>query len=187
LVTKRIFKLLSPTTEIVNVLVTVALLVSDVVTTIDKLFAAVIVKLFPLVYAPPLIVIVDVAEPPSTTVNLILDAVDATHPVTAPVVSVPPTAGIATLVTPPTGLTLPTDKVIDEGAVAIAISLIVTEVLVASTVPLVLPERIEAVNVSAPSVMPSAVGVTENDPLLLVIVNDPEKILNSTVLSSIVQ
>jgi hypothetical protein len=59
------------------------------------------------------------------------------------------------------------------------VSFIVIEVLVASIVPLVLPERIEAVNVSAPSVVMSAVGVTEKDPLLLVIANDPELVPKS--------
>ena len=40
----------------------------------------------------------------------------------------------------------------------------VTELLVARTVPLVLPERIETVNVSGPSDVESAVGVTAKDP-----------------------
>ena len=59
------------------------------------------------------------------------------------------------------------------------VSLIITELLVASTVPLVLPERIEAVNVSAPSVVVSAVGVTEKEPTLLAIANDPELVPKS--------
>jgi hypothetical protein len=141
------------------------------------------------VYALPLIVIVDVAAPPLITVNLILDAVVVTQPVTLPVVSVPPAAGIDTLVTPPTGLADPTAKVIDVGAVATAgvndVSLMVTDVLVANIVPLVLPERTEAVNVSAPSVVASTEGVTENEPELLVIVNDPELMAKSPLLVTV--
>jgi hypothetical protein len=69
----------------------------------------------------------------------------------------------------------------------ILVSLIITEVLVASIVPLTLPERIEAVNVSAPSVIKSAVGVTEKDPLLLAILNDPELNPKSPAFESTVQ
>ena len=61
----------------------------------------------------------------------------------------------------------------------VLVSFIVTEVLVASTVPLTLPERIETVNDSALSVVKSAVGVTKNVPLLPVIANDPELIAKS--------
>ena len=43
--------------------------------------------------------------------------------------------------------------------------------LVASIVPLVLPDRIDTVNVSAPSVEESALGVTVNEPALLAIEN----------------
>ena len=71
------------------------------------------------------------------------------------------------------------DRKLYVGVAVRLVSLIVTEVLVASTVPPVLPERIEAVNVSAPSVVASAVGVTEKDPLLLMIVNDPELVPKS--------
>ena len=60
------------------------------------------------------------------------------------------------------------------GAGVVLVSLIVTELLVATTVPLVLPVRTDTVNVSAPSVVASAVGVTLNDPALPVIVNDPD-------------
>ena len=62
------------------------------------------------------------------------------------------------------------------------VSLIVTELLVATTVPLVLPVRTDAVNVSLPSVVASAVGVTLNEPELLVIVNDPEIVPKSPLL-----
>ena len=54
--------------------------------------------------------IVDAALPPFVTVNLIMSAVPVTQPVTAPVVSVAPAAGIATFVTPPTGVALPTSN-----------------------------------------------------------------------------
>jgi len=64
--------------------------------------------------------------------------------------------------------------ILNVGGGVVLVSLIVTEPLVASIVPPVLPERIEAVNVSAPSVVKSAVGVTVKDPLLLVIANEPE-------------
>ena len=63
---------------------------------------------------------VDALDPPLVTVNLIVSAVAVTQPVTAPVVSVAPAAGIATLVTPPTGLLLPTASVTALGAVATA-------------------------------------------------------------------
>ena len=71
------------------------------------------------------------------------------------------------------------------GAGVVLVSLIVTELLVASTVPLMLPERIEAVNVSLPSVVLSAVGVTENDPEFDVIVNDPELVPKSPELVTV--
>ena len=71
------------------------------------------------------------------------------------------------------------------GAGVVLVSLIVTELLVASTVPLMLPERIEAVNVSLPSVVLSAVGVTENDPEFDVIVNDPELVPKSPKLVTV--
>jgi hypothetical protein len=48
-----------------------------------------------------------------------------------------------------------------------------------------LPERIEAVNVSLPSVVLSAVGVTENDPEFDVIVNDPELVPKSPELVTV--
>ncbi len=54
------------------------------------------------------------------------------------------------------------------------VSLIVTVLLVATMVPLTLPVLNDTVNVSAPSVVISAVGVTVNDPALEVIVNEPE-------------
>jgi len=73
------------------------------------------------------------------------------------------------------------------GGGVVLVSLIVIELLVARTVPLVLPERIETVNVSAPSVVKSAVGVTEKDPLLLVILNDPELVPKSPAFESTVQ
>ena len=62
--------------------------------------------------------IVEDALPPFTTVNLILLAVLDIHPVTAPVESVAPAEGIATLVTPPTAAVEPTAKVIEVGFVA---------------------------------------------------------------------
>jgi hypothetical protein len=65
-----------------------------------------------------LIVIVDTAGLVSTTVNLILEFVDAIHPDTKPVESVDPAAGIATFVTPPTGSMYAGAKVIVVGATA---------------------------------------------------------------------
>jgi hypothetical protein len=65
------------------------------------------------------------------------------------------------------------------GAGVVLVSLIVTELLVASIVPEIDPLLILTVNVCAPSVVPSAVAVTENDPLLLVIVNEPLTALKS--------
>ena len=59
------------------------------------------------------------------------------------------------------------------GAGVVLLSLIVIVLLVASTVPLMLPERISTLNVSDPSVVKSGFIDTENEPLLLVIVNDP--------------
>jgi len=69
----------------------------------------------------------------------------------------------------------------------VLVSLIVIEVLVARTVPLVLPERIEAVNVSTPSVVMSANAVTEKAPKFPVIVNEPELTAKSPGFESIVQ
>ena len=59
--------------------------------------------------------------------------------------------------------------------------------LVASIVPLVLPDRIDTVNVSAPSVEESALGVTVNEPALLAIENDPEEAEKSPGLLSTVK
>jgi len=69
----------------------------------------------------------------------------------------------------------------------VLVSLKVTEVLVASIVPLILPERIETVNVSGPSVVKSDVGTTLKDPLLLVIKNEPEINAKSPAFESTVQ
>ena len=66
----------------------------------------------------PSIVIDEVAVLASITVNLIVLFVDAIQPDTAPVLSVPPADGIATLVTPLTAFEVPTFRVIAVGAVA---------------------------------------------------------------------
>jgi hypothetical protein len=59
------------------------------------------------------------------------------------------------------------------------VSFIVTEDEVATMVPLVLSVLTLAVNVSDPSVVVSAVGVTEKLPALFVIVNEPELVPKS--------
>ena len=64
----------------------------------------------------------------------------------------------------------------------VLVSLIVIVLDVATTVPLTLPVLILAVNVSAPSVEVSAVGVTVNDPILLVIVKLPVDVPKSPLL-----
>ena len=64
-------------------------------------------------------------------------------------------------------------------------SLIVTALDVATTDPPVLPVLICAVNVSAPSVVASAVGVTLNVPELLVIVKLPLDVLKSAALVTV--
>jgi hypothetical protein len=53
---------------------------------------------------------------------------------------------------------------------------------VATIVPLVLTVLIDTVNVSAPSVDTSAVGVTVNDPAFDVTVNDPDTAEKSALL-----
>jgi hypothetical protein len=63
-------------------------------------------------------VIVDVAGLTSVTLNLILELVDAIQPDTAPLVSVPPAKGIATLVTVETAFEVPALRLIALGAVA---------------------------------------------------------------------
>ena len=64
----------------------------------------------------------------------------------------------------------------------ILVSLIVTEPLLATTAP---DELVTvAVNVSAPSVVRSAVGLALNDPELLVILNDPELVEKSPLLDT---
>ena len=83
--------------------------------------------------------IVDAALPASVTVNLIMSAVPVTQPVTAPVVSVAPAAGIATFVTPPTGVALPTANVIVLGAVAAVAALTVMVDAVAVATGVVVP------------------------------------------------
>ena len=62
------------------------------------------------------------------------------------------------------------------------VSRMVTVALVAKTGPDVLPDLRDAVNVSAPSVVESAVGVTEKDPVLFVIATDPELVPKSPAL-----
>ena len=87
-----------------------------------------------LVYKELLITIVDVAAPPSTTLNLILLAVVGDHPVTRPVVSVSFAAGTLTLTTFPTGFEVPEVKAIKVGVVAgskiivLEIFLIITQI-----------------------------------------------------------
>jgi hypothetical protein len=60
--------------------------------------------------------------------------------------------------------------------------LIVTEALVATIVPLVLPVRTATVNVSAPSVVESAVGVTLKVPEFEVTVKLPDDVAKSPAL-----
>jgi hypothetical protein len=67
------------------------------------------------------------------------------------------------------------------------VSLIVMFVVDANIVPDMEPDLIEAVNVSAPSVVESAVGVTVNEPTFEVIVNEPEVAEKSPAFVSIVQ
>jgi hypothetical protein len=54
-------------------------------------------------------------------------------------------------------------------------------------VPEVEPDLIDTVNVSAPSVEESAVGVTVNEPAFDVMVNEPEDVPKSPAFESIVQ
>jgi hypothetical protein len=65
--------------------------------------------------------------------------------------------------------------------------LIVKFDVVANMVPEVEPDLIDTVNVSAPSVEESAVGVTVNEPTLEVIVNEPEDVPKSPAFESIDQ
>ena len=74
-----------------------------------------------------MIVIAEVADPASVTVNFILFAVVAEYPRIAPVLSVAPAAGMETFTTPPTGFTLPTDRAIVLGVVAVKGAVIFTE------------------------------------------------------------
>ena len=69
----------------------------------------------------------------------------------------------------------------------VLVSLIVTVLLVATTSPVTLTFLILTVNVSAPSVVKSAVGVTEKDPVLFVIVNEPLVVPKSLEFVAIVQ
>jgi hypothetical protein len=71
--------------------------------------------------------------------------------------------------------------------IVILVSLIVKFVVVANIVPEVEPDLIDTVNVSAPSVEESAVGVTVNEPAFDVIVNEPEDVVKSPALVSIDQ
>ena len=69
-------------------------------------------------YWVPSMVIDEAAVLASVTVNLIVLFVDAIQPDIAPVLSVAPAAGMATLVTPPTAFEVPTFRLIAAGAVA---------------------------------------------------------------------
>jgi hypothetical protein len=71
--------------------------------------------------------------------------------------------------------------------VAVLLSLIVTGELVATTSPVTLTVLILTVNVSLPSVVKSAVGVTVKEPVLDVIVNEPLIVEKSPSLVAIVQ
>jgi hypothetical protein len=61
------------------------------------------------------------------------------------------------------------------------VSLTVTLLLVVTIVPVGLPVRMETVKVSPPSVKESAEGVILNDPVLLLIVKDPDVALKSAL------
>jgi hypothetical protein len=61
-----------------------------------------------------------------------------------------------------------------EGGGVIEVSLTVVDEQVANIVPLMLSERIDTVNVSAPSVVKSATGVTVKVPAFDVIEKDPD-------------
>jgi hypothetical protein len=69
----------------------------------------------------------------------------------------------------------------------VLVSLIVNVPEVDSIVPDVEPDLIDTVNVSAPSVVASADGVTVNEPAFEVIVNEPEDVEKSPAFESIVQ
>ena len=66
-----------------------------------------------------------------------------------------------------------------EGGGVRLVSLIVTGLDVATTGPLVLPVLRLAINISVPSVLASAVGVTVKDPELFVIVTVPVDVAKS--------
>ena len=88
----------------------------------------------------------------------------------------------------PPSLTLATERVSEYvGIGVVEVSLIVTELLVACMVPLVDPVRRYTVNVSVPSVVVSAVGLTEKDPVLPLIVNEPLVVPKSPELVAILQ
>jgi hypothetical protein len=65
------------------------------------------------------------------------------------------------------------------GAGVVLVSLTVTEALVSTIVPLVDPVLILTVNVCEPSVVVSATGLTVNEPVFELIVNDPLTALKS--------
>ena len=65
------------------------------------------------------------------------------------------------------------------------VSLIVIALLVATTVPPVLPVLMLTVNVSAPSVVLSEVGVTVNEPALLLTTNEPLDVPKSPALVTV--
>jgi hypothetical protein len=69
----------------------------------------------------------------------------------------------------------------------VLVSLIVNVPEVDSIVPDVEPDLIDTVNVSAPSVVASADGVTVNEPALEVIVNEPEDVPKSPAFESMDQ
>ena len=73
----------------------------------------------------------------------------------------------------------PNHAPITAGGKATLVSLIVKLDVVANMVPEVEPDLIDTVNVSAPSVVESAVGVTVNEPAFDVMVNEPELVEKS--------
>jgi hypothetical protein len=131
----------------------------------------------------------DVPLPPAPTVTVIgvLDVTAKPDAVLYPPAPPPPPPLLPSSPPPPPPPATTKYSTVDGPKYGVLVSLIVKFDVVANMVPDVEPDRIETVNVSAPSVVLSAVGVTVNEPTLEVIVNEPEDVPKSPAFESIDQ
>jgi hypothetical protein len=131
----------------------------------------------------------DVPLPPAPTVTVIgvLDVTAKPDAVLYPPAPPPPPPLLPSSPPPPPPPATTKYSTVDGPKYGVLVSLIVKFDVVANMVPDVEPDLIDTVNVSAPSVVASADGVTVNEPAFEVIVNEPEDVEKSPAFESMVQ